>query len=283
LALALIGAGSAIAARARLRTRGIDFAGKTVVIFGGSRGLGLAMARELAYQDARLVLVARDRQELDRARDDIESRGGSVSIIECDIRNRAQVEDTIARIIAERGVLDVLINDAGIIQAGPLENMTIEDFEVAMATHFWGPVFTILAALPHMRRSGAKRIVNISSIAGKIALPRFVPYSVSKFALTGFSEGLHAELAREGFRVTTVFPALMPSTTAGRAAHQVIEACRYGDAELIVSLPARVAVLLNAAVPGTVATMMELTNAMLPKAAHEDGFGPHASEISAMS
>ena len=94
----------------------------------------------------------------------------------------------------------MLVNNAGIIQVGPLEHMTIDDFEEAMATHFWGPLFTILAALPHMRGRGGRRIVNISSIGGKIAVPHLLPYTASKFALTGLSEGLRAELAGRASR-----------------------------------------------------------------------------------
>ena len=82
-----------------------------------------------------------------------------------------------SRIVHDRGGIDVLVNNAGIIQVGPLEHMTVDDFEEAMATHFWGPLFTILAALPHMRGSRARRIVNISSIGGKIAVPHLLPYT----------------------------------------------------------------------------------------------------------
>ena len=132
-----------------------------------------------------MVLAARDEQELARAAADIEERGGKVTTIPCDITDRGQVERTVGRIVHDQGGIDVLVNNAGIIQVGPLEHMTVDDFEEAMATHFWGPLFSILAALPHMRQGGAKRIVNISSIGGKIAVPHLLPYSASKFALTG--------------------------------------------------------------------------------------------------
>jgi len=286
--------------RALRSARAIDFAGKSVVIFGGSRGLGLVLAREFASEGARVVLVARKAEELERALADLEGRGATVMTIPCDITDSPQIEATIDRIIDERGTIDVLINAAGIIQVGPVEHMTVADFEDAMSTHFWGPLATILAALPHMRRAGARRIVNISSIGGKIAVPHLLPYCASKFALTGLSEGLGAELAREGFRVTTVCPGLMrtgstynawfkgqhrrefawfhvsdsiPGISIGarRAARQIIDACRHGDAELIVTPAARLAVLLNAACPGTVATTMKLANRMLPSPDHERG------------
>src|SRR6185437_14182851 len=168
------------------------------------------------------------------------------------------------------GAVDVLVNNAGVIQVGPIEVMTHEDFELAMQAHFWGPLNTIMAALPGMRQRRSGRIVNISSIGGKVSVPHLVPYSASKFALVGLSEGLQAELAKDGIKVTTVCPGLMrtgsprnadfkgkhraeyawfsisdalpgASMSAERAARQIIAACRRGDAEIILSLPANVA------------------------------------------
>jgi NAD(P)-dependent dehydrogenase (short-subunit alcohol dehydrogenase family) len=288
-----------LAARAWRSRHAIDFAGKTVVIFGGSRGLGLVIARELAAEGARVVLLARDPEELERARQDIAARGGTVTTVACDIRKQSEVEAAIAQIAANDGI-DVLVNDAGVIQVGPLEHMTVPDFENAMATHFWGPLFAILAVLPHMRRDGARRIVNISSIGGRIAVPHLLPYSASKFALTGLSEGLHAELARDGIRVTTVSPGLMRtgstynawfkgqhrsefawfhvadsipglSIDARRAARQIIDACRHGDAELTLTPTARLAVLMNAICPRTTARLMTVSNRLLPAAAEQNG------------
>jgi NAD(P)-dependent dehydrogenase (short-subunit alcohol dehydrogenase family) len=288
-------AGGILLRRAWRSRRAIDFSNTTAVIVGGSRGLGLVIARELAWEGARVVLVARDAEELEHARIDLEKRGAQVFTYVCDIRQRDDLHNMIERIVAERGTVDVLINDAGIIQVGPLAHMSVDDFENAMATHFWGPLFTTLAVLPHMRRSGAKRIVNISSIGGRIAVPHLAPYSASKFALTGLSEALHAELASERIRVTTVSPGLMRtgstynarfkgqhrhefawfhladsipglSIDVKRAARQIIDACRHGDAQLTITLPARLAVLLNAACPETMARMLSLTNWLLPSA-----------------
>jgi NAD(P)-dependent dehydrogenase (short-subunit alcohol dehydrogenase family) len=278
---------------------GLDFYGKSVVIFGGSRGLGLEIARQLAAEGAYVTLCARDVEELERARADLDDRGFSATTIPCDIRDRRDVEGAIQRVIAEHGGIDVLINDAGIIQVGPVELMTVADFENAMATHFWGPLFTILAALPHMRRAGDRRIVNISSIGGKIAVPHLVPYSASKFALTGLSEGLRAELAHEGISVTTVCPGLMrPGSTYNaqfkgqhrhefawfhvsdsmpglsisvrRAARQIIEACRRGDPELIITPAARLAVAMNGISPSFTARVLAMANWLMPSAGDGD-------------
>ena len=202
-------AGTVVAAKVWRATRAIEFAGMTVVIFGGSRGLGLVMARELGAEGARIVLVARNEDHLERAEADLRDRGIAVTTVPCDVRQRTQVDAAIERVIREHGIIDVLVNDAGTIQVGPLEHMDVADFEEAMATNFWGPLFTVLAALPHMRRAGARRIVNIASIGGRIAVPHLLPYSASKFALAGLSEGFHAELAGSGFVVTTVSPGLM--------------------------------------------------------------------------
>lgn len=128
-----------------------DLAGKVVAIIGGSRGLGLVLAREFAKQGARLVICARDKQELDRARDDLQSRSAEVLTIECDVRKRSDVEEMVATIHDHYGRIDVLVNNAGVIEVGPLEVMTLEDFRVAIDTHFWGPVYATLAVLPEAK------------------------------------------------------------------------------------------------------------------------------------
>ena len=295
------GLGAFFAALAMSRRSRIDFVDTSVVIVGGSRGLGLVIARELAAEGARITLMARDGEELDRARADLEERGApSVHTEICDIRERGQVEHAIARIGTARGGIDVLINNAGIIQVGPLEHMSVQDFENAMATHFYGPLYAMLAALPYLKQSRIARLVNISSVGGKISVPHLLPYCASKFALVGLSEGLRVELAKYGIKVTTVCPGLMrtgstynamfkgqhraefawfhladstPGLTvhAGRAARKIVEACRRGDAELIVGLPAKLAVLMDAACPQTTAALMALTNRLLPRASDRGG------------
>ena len=290
-----VSAGALLASRALRSARAIDFKGKSVVIVGGSRGLGLVLARELGAQAACITILARDPGDLERAREDLAVRGIRALAIRCDITDQAQAATAIERVIDAHGVIDVLINDAGVIQVGPLAHMSVADFEAAMATHFWGPLSTILAALPHMRRAGAKRIVNISSIGGKIAVPHLLPYCASKFALTGLSDGLGAELAREGFAVTTVCPGLMRtgstynarfkgqhrlefawfhmsdaapglSIDARRAARQIVDACRHGDSQLVITPAARAAVLLNAACHAVMRRALATANALLPRA-----------------
>src|SRR5688572_22807867 len=171
-ALGLIaGVGAALAAGRLARARrGIDFGGRAVVISGGSRGLGLVLARQLASEGARLCLLARDERELDRAKRLLQEEFPSVEVmtLRCDVRQRDEVRNAVERILGQWLAIDVLLNVAGVIQVGPLDNMTLEDFENAMATHFWGPLHLMLETIPSMRRRGFGRIVNISSIGGRV-------------------------------------------------------------------------------------------------------------------
>ena len=293
---AATGTAVVLATRLMRRRRAISFANKVVVIVGGSRGLGLVIARHLGLEGARLALVARESDTLDRAVAELVEAGSTASSYVCDVTDRRQVEATIGAIASEHGGIDVLINDAGVMAVGPLDHMTVDDFDEALATHCRGPLVSVLAALPHMRRGGARRIVNISSIGGRIAVPHMLPYTASKYALTGLSEGLHAELAQEGFVVTTVCPGLMRtgstynarfkgrhrrefawfhlsaaapglSMSADRAARQIIDACRYGDTHLTITWPARLAVLAHALSPSLVTRVMALVNqVVLPSA-----------------
>ena len=179
------GVGAALVATRLSRARlAISFEGRVVVLTGGSRGLGLVMARQLVDEGARVVLLARDLGELDRAREELEAHGrGEVLTIRCDVRRRADVRAAIDLVLDKYRSVDVLINNAGVIQVGPLEHMDHEDFENAMATHFWGPLHLVLEIAPIMRHRRFGRIVNIASIGGKVAVPHLAPYSASKFAL----------------------------------------------------------------------------------------------------
>jgi len=271
-----------------------------VVITGGSRGLGLLVARQLADEGAHITLAARDRGELERAREELSARGANVQIAVCDIGIRADAERLIQEVVERTGSIDVLINNAGVIKVGPLEHMQVEDFEEAMAVHFWGPLHAMMAAIPVMRRHRLGRIVNVSSIGGRIGVPHLTPYCASKFALSGLSDSTRAELAKDGISVTTVTPGLMrtgspfnawfkgrhrdefawfmisdslpvASIDAQRAASQLLDACRYGDAELAIGWPARLAIIANAVIPEAMAVAMNLANQFILPEPNGDG------------
>ncbi|MEO8552817.1 MAG: SDR family oxidoreductase [Kofleriaceae bacterium] len=275
------------------RRRTLDLKGKTVVITGGSRGLGLVLARSLIDGGARVAICARDEAELGRARDELRGMGGDVFAAVCDVTDRDQVLRFIAEVEDDFGAIDVLVNNAGIIQVGPIEMMTEEDFDRALQVNLRGPLHAMLAVLPGMRRRKAGRIVNIASIGGKIAVPHLAPYTTSKFALVGLFERMRAEVVKDGIYVTTVCPGLMrtgsprhawfkgqvqneyawfsigdsnslSSVSAERAVAQIIRAFCRGDAELVISPQAKLVSLAHGVAPGLVQEVLSLVTRMMP-------------------
>lgn len=173
---------------------------------GGSRGLGLLIARELAGRGHRLVVCARDAAELEEAATDLRSRGAQVDTEVCDVSDNAAVTTMVSRVEARIGPVEVLVVVAGIIQVGPLESLERAHFQQAVGTMLWGPVNCALAVAPRMRDRGHGRIGTITSIGGFVSVPHLLPYSTAKFGAVGFTQGLRAELAGTGVTVTTVAP-----------------------------------------------------------------------------
>ena len=289
--IAVAGAAAAAVAYLMRQRRLMTFKSKTVVIAGASRGLGLELARGFAKEGAHVVLLARNRSKLAEVARELESIGASVSFIGCDVTKLDEVRINVASIIRDLATIDVLVNNAGTIQVGPVEHMSLDDFADAMAVHFWGPLYLMQEVIPHMKRQGHGRIVNIASIGGKVAPPHLVPYAASKFALVGLSEGMRTELAKDGIYVTTVCPGLMRtgshlnaffkgqhkkefalfsmanallSTSSDQAAREIIEACRYGSSETIITAPAKLLRLVNGLCPPLVIAALSLVGRLLP-------------------
>lgn len=287
-------AGIAMVGELLQRRKMIDLEGKVVLITGSSRGFGLAMAEEFALAGAKLVLCARDEEELNRIRGPIAEFGTRVLTLPCDVSNPEQAQHCVEQATAHFGQIDILVNNAGIITAGPWQTLTRHDFEESMNVMFWGIYNMTMAVLPQMigRKSG--RIVNITSIGGKVSVPHLLAYSSAKFAAVGFSEGLHAELAKDGIVVTTVAPWLMrtgsqvnaiikgeqhrteyalftlldtlpaSSISVRRAAKQVVHATRSGSAELFITIEAQLASRLYGAFPGFMTDLLGVVNRFLP-------------------
>ena len=270
-----------------------SYTGRVVVITGGSRGLGLLMARELRKEGARVALLARNREELARAKE-LLGDNSSVLTIACDVAEQALVRQAIEIVAHHFGRIDMLINNAGVIHVGPIEHMAYGDYHQAMNTHFWGALHCTEAVLPYMRQRRGGRIVNIASIGGLIAVPHLAPYSASKFALVGYSDAVRAEVAKDGIRVTTVCPGLMRtgsavnvlvkgrheaefvwfgtlsalpvlSIDARRAARKIIEASRRGAPHLTITPQARIASILGRLMPNTFSRAITLANGVLPR------------------
>src|SRR6266704_715023 len=283
-----------------IRTVQYTLRDKVALISGGSRGLGLVLARRICDQGGNVALLARDPEELARAKADLTARGGKVLTVECDLLDRDQIQAAVRKVIDHFDRVDILINNAGIIEVGPLDHMTREDYDRAMKLHFWAPYELISQIVPEMRMWGGGRIVNISSIGGKLAVPHLAPYSASKFALTGLSDALRAELARDNIHVITVAPGMMRtgshvnarfkgkhdaefawfaasggapliSMSAERAARKILAACRRGQPSLTLTFAARTAILGNALFPNLTGYAMKIVNYFLPAAGGEEG------------
>jgi NAD(P)-dependent dehydrogenase (short-subunit alcohol dehydrogenase family) len=190
---------------------------RTVLISGGSRGLGYLLAREFGRWGARVWIVSRTESEVAHAAEELRAVGIDAHGAAADIRDPFAVRGLVAQVVAASGGIDVLVNNAGIVQATPLEHAKLEDFADSLRTHLWGPLHLTREALPHMRRAGGGRLVNIASIGGRVAVPHLAPYCVGKFALVGLSEALRAELWKDGIAVTTVCPGLMRTGSHVRA------------------------------------------------------------------
>ena len=281
-----------------------------VVITGGSRGLGLAIATRFAQTPVRLVLASRNLAELQQAQDTLLSqfshlRPEDFYLVAADLSKPEECQRLVAEAVARYGRIDVLVNNAAIIDVGPIESQTLEIFEQTMQINFFAALYTTWAALPHLRKqtplAGTRRasIVNIASIGGKIAVPHMLPYSAAKFALVGFSEGLHAELRHKGIRVTTVCPGLMRTggedhakivgdveferrwfnfaantpgiaVSAKYAANKIFHAVAAGRAEITVSPQAWLAARFGGVFPETLQYLNAQTNQhILPKAPSE--------------
>ncbi len=273
--------------------------GRVFLITGGSRGLGLELSRQLVRKGARVAICARSVDQLEKARVELESLGGDVIAIPADVTSRKEVSALVKRVMSHFGQIDVLINNAGIIQVGPQDAMKISDYKKAMDTNFWAALYTIHAVLPHFIQRGGGRIINITSIGGKIAVPHLLPYSASKFALVGLSEGMHAELKKKNIHVTTVVPNLMRtgsprnitvkgeheaeyawfkisgsapllSQSVNGAARSIIRALEYGEVEALLGLTTKAAVLLEGMAPGWVGTLASIANRLLPRYNDDD-------------
>jgi short-subunit dehydrogenase len=273
---------------------------KIALITGGSRGLGLEIARQICARGGKVVLLARDEAELARAKSELDRFGTEVLPISCDLLETAQMQSAVQQTLQRFGRIDILINNAGIVEVGPLAHMQFKDFDREMRLHFWAPYILQFLIVPQMRAKGGGRIVNISSIGGRIAVPHMAPYSASKFALAGFSDSIRPDLAPDKIYVTTVMPGMMrtgsevhakfkgdhlnefrlfnlankipfASISVERAARKILMACRRGQPILIMPVTAYFILAANAVFPNLMARIMKAVNNSLPSPVSRSG------------
>jgi short-subunit dehydrogenase len=178
--------------------------GKVAVVTGASSGIGEATARELAARGASVVLAARAVDRLEGLRREISASGGVALSVETDVSDRSSVEAMMRRAVGEFGSLDVLVNNAGLGLSGRISEVRAEDLRHVFEVNTVGPLNCIQAALPHMGEGG--RIVNVSSVVGKRAIPKVGAYCATKSALNALSDALRVEVAGRQITVTSVYP-----------------------------------------------------------------------------
>ncbi|MBD2463879.1 SDR family oxidoreductase [Oscillatoria sp. FACHB-1407] len=189
----------------------------TVVITGASQGIGKAIAQKFAGEGYNVVLSARQSDRLEAVTQDLKTSGYEALAISTDVKDPEQVKNLIQRAIAHYGAIDVLINNAGIYLSGPVEEFSLDDWHQAIDTNLWGYVHTIHAILPHLLERGKGTIVNLGSIGGKVPVPYLVPYTTTKFAVTGLTQALQAELSVKGIQVCGIYPNLIKTDFLERA------------------------------------------------------------------
>jgi short-subunit dehydrogenase len=274
--------------------------GKVALISGGSRGLGLALAERLLSLGCHVALAARSQEELGRAaahlaKSPARKARGTVATYTFDLTNPESIKTMQASVMSRFDRIDILVNNAGIIEVGTVESVQISDFERAMQIMFWGHLHMTWSILPQMAQRQSGNIVNISSIGGRVSVPRLLPYCAAKFALTGFSEGLSVELRSKNIKVLTVIPGLMRtgshrnatfkgnaakefewfalgatlpgiSQPVRRAAKRIVHAMRTGKDECITSLPAQILSLAHGLAPSSTRDILAFAHEFaLPK------------------
>lgn len=272
-----------------------DDAPRIALVAGASRGLGLLVARELGVRGHRVVICARDTDELLQAVDLLAESGVDATARVCDVTDRDAVVALVDDVEATVGPIHTLVTVAGVIHVGGLESVTDDDFTEAVDTMLWGPIHFALAVLPHLRSRGTGHIATVTSIGGLVSVPHLLPYSTAKFGAVGFSEGLTAELAGTGISNTTIVPGLMRtgghlhaqfsgkqgaeyswfaasaslpviSMDAEVAAARMVEAVLAGRAHVILTPMAKLGGRVHGLAPSTTVRLMGIASRLLPSA-----------------
>jgi 3-dehydrosphinganine reductase len=252
------------------------FAGKGVVITGGSSGIGLALAKSAVSNGAEVHLVARRKNLLDDAKATIEREhpGANVSVLDLDVAKYDEVESKVATHFKGRAV-DMLINNAGVVKPGRFLDLPIEEFRQQMDVNYFGTIHMCKALLPRIIERKGGHVVNVSSLAGVIGIFGYTAYTPTKFALSGFSQVLRAEMWPHNVRVSVVLPPdtdtpqlafenqFKPAETkaiagqvktlsADQVANAILRGMAVGDFEIYCDYASRMSAFAQGLMPGVV-------------------------------
>ena len=239
---------------------------KTVIVTGASSGIGRETAIAFARADANLVLAARNEAALNDLAIELAVVGRRVLVLPTDVTQRSAVDILAQRTFEEMGSIDILVNNAGLGLNALLAEGSMTNIRRLFEVNVFGALHCVQAVVPYMRKQGSGQIINVSSVAGKIATPRNGAYAATKFALTAISDALRLELADYGVIVTTVYPgitdtpfvenvlkevkmrpvpAIVPSVSPRRVANAIVRAARWEKREVYVTVTDRMAVGLK--------------------------------------
>lgn len=277
------------------RRRAARLRGATAMVCGASRGLGRALALELARRGVtQIALCARNEHDLDAVASELVARGVRVMAEACDLSDEVQATRFVRNAEHKLGPIDVLVTNAATITVGPSATLTRDDFDEALGSVFFTALHPILAAAPGMRARRRGTIAVVTSIGARVGVPHLAPYCAAKFATMGMSESLRAELAEDGVHLLTAVPGLMRtgshrhadfkgdhdleyawfgasatapllSIDADRAARRIVRAIARGATEVAFTPEARLAPVLRALSPTLWSELLGLAARFLPR------------------
>jgi short-subunit dehydrogenase len=283
----------------RLPSAETSLRGKVAVVCGASRGLGRAIARELARRGASVAICARSAEDLQDAQAELSTFGVPVMTQVCDLRSEDEALVFLTAAAERLGPIDILVTNAATLTVAPIETTTASDFHEAMSSIFATALHPALAVLPAMQARGEGTIAFITSVGGKIGVPHLAPYCAAKFAEVGLADALRAEVAKDGVRILTVIPGLMRtgshlrasfrgapekelawfgagaiapllSIDADSAARRIVRSIVRGDTQLVYTPAARLVARTRDLAPSLWSTLAALAARILPRAPAPD-------------
>ncbi|WP_445160420.1 SDR family NAD(P)-dependent oxidoreductase [Mycobacterium sp. Dal123C01] len=217
------------------------------LVTGASSGIGAATAKALAAQGSSVALLARRAERLADLKAEIESAGGTALVVAADVTDAEQVASAVQRTVAELGRLDILVNNAGLMQSGPADQASLGDWDQMVAVNVQGVLYATRAALPHLIEAaadsgrGVADLVTVSSTAGWVARPNTAVYSLTKFGVNAFSEGLRQEVLGKRVRVGVVGPGTVDTELFSHLAESSREAFERQTAGMVKLRPEDIA------------------------------------------